>query len=341
MDSNLIYPTSSPEVVAMVDAFNIPSLKRFPSLEVDDTDDEASPDRGDKDTPRSKSRKPQATFTVTDINHHHPAELPLALWPPSNNTLGVICIPPQPFHTPVKRKHRDRSPDPYCFTSSIFPAPELPAKKWRPKEFDLETSSEPEVLVQRSKEKPKHCPRSSEIPCTSPKRRGQPHKAPMDPQTCDFSAHVYVEIANPPKLNRGKTHKTDKYVLQGPTTEGPFTFTHHSSWKSFLLQVAQLAELEEENITLTQMTWHFQGRTKSLLLGNIGGFTAMVTQVRALKAGASAIIMLGLPVPPAKPSCGGRNAPAVIENVNVTGSSANEVGWGKKVYSSHILMACT
>jgi hypothetical protein len=156
----------------------------------------------------------------------------------------------------------------------------------------------------------------------------------MDPQSCDFSAHVYIEIANPPKLHRGKTHKTDKYVSQGPTTEGPFTFTHDMSWKSFLSQVAELTELEDENIALTQMTWHFQGKPKSLPLGNVGGFTAMVTQIRALKVGASAIIMLGLPVPPAKPSRGGRNAPAVTEDADVTGFSAGEVMWGEKVYNS-------
>jgi len=165
----------------------------------------------------------------------------------------------------------------------------------------------------------------------------------MDPQNCDFSAHVYVEIANPPKLHRGKTHKTDKYVPQGPTTEGPFTFTHDMSWESFLSHIAELAELEEENIALTQMNWHFQGKTKSLPLGNIGGFMAMVTQIRALRAGASAIVMLGLPVPPAKPSRGGRNAPIVTEDVHATGSGAGEVMWGEKVYDFCILqcMACT
>ena len=98
----------------------------------------------------------------------------------------------------------------------------------------------------------------------------------MDPQNCDFSAHVYVEIANPPKLHQGKMHKTDKYVPQGPTIEGPFTFTHDMSWESFLSHVV---ELEEENIVLTQMNWHFQGKTKSLPLRNVGGFMAMVTQI--------------------------------------------------------------
>jgi hypothetical protein len=134
----------------------------------------------------------------------------------------------------------------------------------------------------------------------------------MNPQSCNFSAHIYIEIANPPKLHQGKTHKTDKYVSQGLTTEGPFTFTHDMSWKSFLSQVAELTELEDKNIALTQMTWHFQGKPKSLSLRNVGGFTAIVTQI--LKVRASAIIMLGLPVPPAKLSHGGHNAPAVTED---------------------------
>jgi hypothetical protein len=270
----------------------------------------------------------------------------------------VIRIPPQPFQTPVKHKHRDRSPDPHSFTVSISLSPtsefgELPAKKWRPKAFEQESSSEPEIIVQRSKGKRfkrKHCPRSSEIPDASPKHRrrvGRPLKSPIDPQSTDFSAHVYIEIANPPKLHRGKTHKTDKYMPQDPTTEGPFTFTHDTSWMSFLSQVAELAELEEENIVLTQMTWHFQRKTKSLPLGNIGRFIAMITQIRALKVGAPAIIMLGLPVPPAKPSRGGRNAPAVTEDAYITDSGVSETNqtmWGKKVYT-HIfltqLVPCT
>jgi len=103
------------------------------------------------------------------------------------------------------------------------------------------------------------------------------------------------------------------------------------NWKSFLSQVAELAELEKENIMLTQMIWHFQGKTKSLPLGNFGGFTAMVTQIQALKVGTLAIVMLSLPVPPVKPSCGRHNAPAVTEDVYATGSDAGETVWGQKV----------
>jgi hypothetical protein len=40
MDSDLIYPTSSPEAVTMVNAFKIPFLKIFQSHEVYETDDE-------------------------------------------------------------------------------------------------------------------------------------------------------------------------------------------------------------------------------------------------------------------------------------------------------------
>jgi hypothetical protein len=112
------------------------------------------------------------------------------------------------------------------------------------------------------------------------------------------------------------------------------------NWMSFLSQVAEVADLEEENTALSQMTWHFQGKTKSLPLGNIGGFTAMVTQVRALRVGASAIIMLGLPIPPAKPSRGGRNAPEVVEDA--TDSGAEDTKWGAKVCDIHIhRMPCT
>lgn len=204
-----------------------------------------------------------------------------------------------------------------------------------------ELSSEPEILARKPKGKPlfkpeaKCCPMSSTIPDASPERRirgqvGRPSKQEL--QDRDFSAHVYIEIANPPKLHRGKTHKTDKFVPQDPTTEGPFTFTHDMSWKSFMSQVAELAELEGENITLTQMTWHFQGKTKSLPLGSFGGFTAMVTQIRALKVGATAIVMLGIPVP-TRPSRRGCNAPADSEDVDqIAGSDAGDGRmWNKKV----------
>jgi hypothetical protein len=172
------------------------------------------------------------------------------------------------------------------------------------------------------------------------KHRGRPRKVSVEAQSCDFSAHVYIEIANPPKLHRGKTHRTDRYVPQDPTTEGPFTFTHNMDWVSFLLQVATLAQLDEDNTALAQMTWHFQGKGKSLPLGNVDGFIAMVTQVRALRVGTSGIIMLRLPVPPAKPSRGGRNAPAAIEDASDSGN--DEEMWGKKVCDFRIHSAtCT
>ena len=273
------------------------------------------------------------------------AELPPALWAPglSNEPRG-IRIPPQTFHTPIKRKHHDRSPDSTEQESSS----------------DSESEPEVQVIAQSSKGKakatklPKHHGKLSAIsrPDVHSKRQsrgsnGQVGRPSKDPYRCDFSAHVFIEIANPPKLQRGRTHKTDKYVPQGPTTEGPFTFTHSMDWKSFMSQVADLAGLEKENVALTQMTWHFQGRTKSLPLGNIGGFTAMVTQIRALKIGASAIVLLGIPVPPAKPSRGGRNAPpsraAVGEDAyasNATGSDDGSGGpegmWGRKVRAAAV-----
>jgi hypothetical protein len=46
MDSDLIYPTLSPEAVTVVNAFKIPFLKRFQSHEVYETDDKASPGQG-------------------------------------------------------------------------------------------------------------------------------------------------------------------------------------------------------------------------------------------------------------------------------------------------------
>jgi hypothetical protein len=138
----------------------------------------------------------------------------------------------------------------------------LPLKKWKLKDTaEWEPSSELEVFKKKSKGKAKHLQsgaRLSSITSVSPKHHhGQPYKATKHPQSCNFSTHVFVEIANPLKLHWGKTHRTNRYVLQGPTTEGPFTITHQTSWKSFMSQVVELAELEEDSIVLTQMTWHF------------------------------------------------------------------------------------
>lgn len=322
MDSNLINLSSSPEVV---DSVRIPFPKTLQFHDLNGTDDEASPDTRDTDPPSSKSRRHRASFAPA---HHlillaELPELPPALWAPGNNTTSGLRIPPslppQAFLTPTRRKRRDRSP--------------VTAE---------EPSSEPEVFVQRPKGKPLAKRRAVSSTTTildaSPERHsfgrvGRPSKVQVeDPQNRDFSAHVFIEIANPPKLHRGKTHKTNKYVPQGPTTEGPFTFTHSMSWKSFMSQVAELAELEEKDVALTQMNWHFQGKTKSLPLGSFGGFTAMVTQIRALKIGALAIILLGIPVP-IRPNRGGRNAPADGEDMDdVAGSDIGDGGmWSKKV----------
>src|SRR6266849_7909380 len=155
MSSDLIFSSSSPTAT---DALKIPFPKRFQSFEAKETDNESPPNTRDKGTPRGKSGTFQVSSAVTDINSRS-AELPPMLWAPtgSNNTLGVIRIPLQPFHTPVKCKCHDKSPDPYFSTQtlSISPSPESwqsSAKKWRPKAFDHEASSELEIFIQRSKE---------------------------------------------------------------------------------------------------------------------------------------------------------------------------------------------
>jgi hypothetical protein len=161
--------------------------------------------------------------------------LPPALWAlTGSNNVGIIRIAPQALHTPIKRKHRwHQTPDPYS-KSLISSSPELPAKKWRPKAFEQEASSELEVIEQRpkivAKKKPKRRHRSPKIRDTShasPKCLGRPRKVWAEPHSCDFSTHVYVEITNPPKHHQGKSRRTNKYVLQDPTTEGLFTFTHN------------------------------------------------------------------------------------------------------------------
>jgi len=72
MNSDLIFPSSS------ADALKISFPKICQSFEAEETDDELSPNRRDKGTPRSKSRTSQASLAVTDINSH-PVETPPAL----------------------------------------------------------------------------------------------------------------------------------------------------------------------------------------------------------------------------------------------------------------------
>jgi hypothetical protein len=69
-------------------------------------------------------------------------------------------------------------------------------------------------------------------PVTAPKRCGRPVKVVEDPRTRKFSISVYVEVAQPPVMIRGRTYKGDKLKTQAPITEGPFTMTHGIKWST-------------------------------------------------------------------------------------------------------------
>jgi hypothetical protein len=74
-----------------------------------------------------------------------------------------------------------------------------------------------------------------------PKKRGRPSKAAEAPHEKLFTVPVFVEIAKPPQLVRGKTHKGDKWVKQQPRTEGPFNLTQEMTWDTFLGEVSEVA----------------------------------------------------------------------------------------------------
>ena len=123
-----------------------------------------------------------------------------------------------------------------------------------------------------------------------------------DPQTHQFTVSVYVEVAKPPVLKKGKTSKGNKYVKQPSTAEGPFIMLQKMKWEDFLDQVAHLAEIDKENIdaTITSMTWSFQKKNRLPLTG-VSSFNTMVQQIRVLKDPESAIILVALLAPRCRP----------------------------------------
>ncbi len=69
---------------------------------------------------------------------------------------------------------------------------------------------------------------------------------------------MYVHVAIPPILQRGKTHKGDKLMPQEPTTKGPFTLTCSTNWQDFLDSITDVTGIEKENLQLDGMSWSFQ-----------------------------------------------------------------------------------
>ncbi|KAG6874878.1 hypothetical protein C0992_006118 [Termitomyces sp. T32_za158] len=125
--------------------------------------------------------------------------------------------------------------------------------------------------------------------------RGRPPK-PREPvvPASSFSVAVYVEVAMHPVLQRGKTKCGDKIVKQDPKTCGPFTLTHATKWRAFVKELADLTNVEKENIPFESMVW-LMGSKKSLLLTNKAGFKAMQHQIKGAKDPNAVVIIIYLP----------------------------------------------
>jgi hypothetical protein len=93
----------------------------------------------------------------------------------------------------------------------------------------------------------------------------------------EFSVVVYVEVAAPPKLHAGKTHRGDKMVPQAPQRCGPFSMFRKTKWSIFLENIAAVTGIDKENLLLPGMTWRMQGKKEQdgLPLQSRDAFKAM------------------------------------------------------------------
>ena len=93
----------------------------------------------------------------------------------------------------------------------------------------------------------------------------------------EFSVVVYVEVAVPPKLQAGKTHKGDKMIPQAPKRCGPFSMFRRTKWSNFLDNIVAVTCIDKENLLLPGLTWRMQGKKEQdgLPLQSRDAFKAM------------------------------------------------------------------
>ena len=140
-----------------------------------------------------------------------------------------------------------------------------------------------------------------------PKRkRGRPSKdkAPFGTtQPPVFSISFYVEVPTQPILTRGKTAKGNKLVPQEPRKFGPRSIHQGTTWDSLKDAVATILQVSQDRLDFPSMTWRWSpGKSVALPLTDQDGFHAMVEQIKALKAGSAAIILLHIAEPVLHPT---------------------------------------
>ena len=138
----------------------------------------------------------------------------------------------------------------------------------------------------------------SEDPVAVPKKRSRPRKIREETPLSHTSLNVpvYVEIAVPPKLKLGRTHKGNKMEKQEPRMEGPFTLTRRMTWKAFLTAISDTVDEDLENLLIEDMKWGLQKKIRYPLASH-AGYMAMLKQITAQRVPSAMIIMVYLPIP--------------------------------------------
>ena len=170
---------------------------------------------------------------------------------------------------------------------------------------------------------------------TAPKRpRGRPRKNAeamskdeKAEKKCEkeFSVVVYVEVAVPPKLHAGKTHRGDKMVPQAPRRCGPFSMFRRTKWSSFLDNITAVTSIDKENLLLPGMTWRMQGKKEldGLPLQSRDAFKAMRDILKNKARKEQPVLLVYHPIP---------TGPGGEKQANIDSLTATETSrWTEKV----------
>lgn len=131
---------------------------------------------------------------------------------------------------------------------------------------------------------------------------GRPRKDPAAKKIAkrtSFIVPCYVSVPQAPNFIAGKTVKGDKYVKRPSETVGPFDLTSKTKFRSFLNEIASLANIEAEKINspTSGMKWGV-GKPGSMPLSDRRGYKTMLSQISARKDIDQVMIFITLP-----PSC--------------------------------------
>jgi hypothetical protein len=147
----------------------------------------------------------------------------------------------------------------------------------------------------------------------------------------EFSVVVYVEVAVPPKLHAGKTHRGDKMVPQAPQRCGPFSMFRKTKWSIFLENVAAVTSIDKENLLLPGMTWRMQGKKEQdgLPLQSRDAFKAMRDILKNKTRKESPVLLVHHPIVTA-----GKGEQTDVEGASGHGGEGDRPGttrWSEKV----------